>query len=146
MPVTPDNVISFRQRISAVFASFHLFDRLYGKRDITEEAVDAALDEVGLKGKTAYKNGRFTTLSLSTGQRKRLALAIAMLEDRDIMVFDEIAAEQDPGFRRRIYEEILPGLKARGKAVLVISHDERYFDKADRLYFMEEGQLSLRSA
>lgn len=146
MPITPDNVISLRQRISAVFASFHLFDRLYGKRDITEEAVDAALDQVGLKGKTAYKNGRFTTLSLSTGQRKRLALAIAMLEDRDIMVFDEIAAEQDPGFRRRIYEEILPDLKARGKAVLVISHDERYFDKADRLYFMEEGQLLLRSA
>lgn len=146
MPVTPDNVISYRQRISAVFASFHLFDRLYGKRDIPEDAVDAALDQVGLKGKTSYKNGRFTTLSLSTGQRKRLALAIAMLEDRDIMVFDEIAAEQDPGFRRRIYEEILPGLKARGKAVLVISHDERYFDKADRLYFMEEGQLSLRSA
>lgn len=145
IPITADNVISYRKRISAIFASFHLFDRLYGQRYIPEEAVEAALDTVGLKGKTAYRDGRFTTLRLSTGQRKRLALAIAMLEDRDILVFDEIAAEQDPEFRRRIYEEILPELRGRGKAVLVISHDERYFHCADRLYFMEEGQLSLRS-
>lgn len=144
--ITAANAISYRQSISAVFASFHLFDRLYGHRDVPKEAVDAALENVGLAGKTEYRDGRFTTLNLSTGQRKRLALAIAMLENRDIMVFDEIAAEQDPAFRRRIYEEILPDLKAKGHAVLVISHDERYFDQADRLYFMEEGQLSLRSA
>ncbi|WP_165971769.1 ATP-binding cassette domain-containing protein [Meridianimarinicoccus aquatilis] len=146
MKITAANAISYRQHISAIFASFHLFDRLYGHRDIPKEAVDSALDYVGLGGKTSYVDGKFTTLNLSTGQRKRLALAIAILEDRDIMVFDEIAAEQDPEFRRRIYEEILPDLKAKGHAVLVISHDERYFSQADRLYFMEEGQLSLRSA
>ena len=81
---------------------------------------------------------------MSTGQRKRLALAIAMLLDKEVYIFDEIAAEQDPGFRRRIYEEFLPELKRRGKAVLVATHDEKYFHTADVVVHMDEGRLSIK--
>jgi putative ATP-binding cassette transporter len=145
VPVTDETAADYRRRISAVFADFHLFDRIYGNRDIDPARVTAMLERVQLNAKTRYVNGRFTTLDLSTGQRKRLALALALLENRDIYLFDEIAADQDPNFRRRIYEEFIPELKARGKAVLAITHDERYFGTADAIYFMDEGQLSRRS-
>ncbi len=143
--IGPDNVVTYRQRISAIFADFHLFDRIYGNREVDPATVEAALARVDLSGKTQYRDGRFTSLNLSTGQRKRLALALALIEDREIMVFDEIAAEQDPAFRRRIYHEFLPALREQGKAVLVITHDDRYFDQADRIYYMTEGQLSLQT-
>jgi putative ATP-binding cassette transporter len=142
--ITPENVTDYRTKIAAVFADFHLFDRLYGRRDLDPAQVEAALERVQLTGKTRYLNGSFSTLDLSTGQRKRLALAIAMLLDKEVYIFDEIAAEQDPAFRRRIYEEFLPELKRRGKAVLVATHDEKYFHTADVVVHMDEGRLSVK--
>jgi putative ATP-binding cassette transporter len=85
------------------------------------------------------RNGAFTTTDLSTGQRKRLALVHAYLERRPIMVLDEWAADQDPTFRRIFYTEILPDLKRQGKTLIVISHDDRYFNAADRYIRLEDG-------
>ena len=82
-----------------------------------------------------------TTTRLSRGQQKRLALLVALLEDRPFYVFDEWAADQDPHFKNIFYSELLPELKAAGKAVLVITHDERYFPLADRLLHLEDGKL-----
>ncbi len=93
----------YRELFSTVFSQFHLFDRLYGLEDVAPEAVQAVLDEMQLSGKTRFEGGRFTDLNLSTGQRKRLALAVALLEDKEILVFDEWAADQDPHFRRYFY-------------------------------------------
>src|SRR5262249_8267772 len=78
--------------------------------------------------------------TLSSGQRKPLALAMALLSDRPIYIFDEWAAEQDVIFRDLFYRDILPDLKRRGKAVMVISHDDRYFDAADRIVALERGR------
>lgn len=100
-------VPAYRELISAIFADFHLFDRLYGLEGINEERIHTLLGEMGLTGKTDFKAGRFTNLNLSTGQRKRLALIIALLEDRDIYVFDEWAADQDVEFREVFYKRIL---------------------------------------
>jgi putative ATP-binding cassette transporter len=80
-------------------------------------------------------------LNLSTGQRKRLALIVALLDDKAILVFDEWAADQDPVFRKRFYEEILPDLKRRGKTVIAATHDDRYFSVADRVLKMECGRF-----
>jgi putative ATP-binding cassette transporter len=96
---------------------------------------------MGLADKTALTNRRFDTIRLSTGQRKRLALVVAMLEDRPIYVLDEFAADQDPEFRRRFYDEILPAMLERGKTVVVVTHDERYFDRATRRVIMDEGRI-----
>ncbi|MBP9218806.1 MAG: cyclic peptide export ABC transporter, partial [Sterolibacterium sp.] len=89
--------------------------------------------------KVRVVDGRYTTLNLSTGQRKRLALVSAYLEDRPIYLFDEWAADQDPVFKRVFYTELLPELKSRGKAVIVITHDDAYFSCADRIFKLEDG-------
>ena len=95
-----------------------------------------------LEDKVRFENGRFSTVELSTGQRKRLAMVVALLENRPIYIFDEWAAEQDPGFRAYFYEELVPELKKSGKAVIIVTHDDRYFDHADRIYKMDLGSFA----
>ena len=131
----------YRQLFSCVFADFHLFDRLYGLRDADPAAVNSMIADMELESKTAYVDGRFTHLDLSTGQRKRLALIVALLEDRPIYVLDEVGADQDPVFRERFYRESLPALRRARKAIIVISHDDRYFDLGDRRLTMRDGRL-----
>ncbi|VVE79774.1 pandorabactin export ABC transporter PanG [Pandoraea sputorum] len=137
----------YRQLFSAIFFDFHLFETLLGADDAqTDPArIDAFaarwLARLHLQHKVSVTNGAFSTRDLSQGQRKRLALVAACVEDRPFLVFDEWAADQDPVFKEVFYREILPELKAQGKTVLVISHDDRYFSLADRLVKMENGQL-----
>jgi putative ATP-binding cassette transporter len=140
-PVTPANVQAYRERISAVYADFHLFSKLYGLEGVSEESVSRLLQRMHLDRKTSFAARRFTAMNLSTGQRKRLALVVALLEDRPVYAFDEVAADQDPEFRGYFYEELIPDLKRRGKTVLVVTHDDRYFHCADRIATMEYGKL-----
>jgi putative ATP-binding cassette transporter len=132
----------YRQLFSAIFSDFHLFDRLLeaARPDLDGEG-NRLLARLHLQHKVRIEGGAFSTRSLSQGQRKRLALVAAYLEDRPFLVFDEWAADQDPAFKDVFYREVLPELRARGKSVLVISHDDRYFHLADRLIGMEEGQV-----
>ena len=132
----------YRQLFSTVFADFYLFDRLLGLglQDLDAQA-KTYLEQLQLTHKVTIKNGKLSTTALSQGQRKRLALLTAYLEDRPIYLFDEWAADQDPFFREIFYQQLLPELKQRGKAVLVISHDDRYFHLADRLLKLDYGQI-----
>ena len=141
IPVGPDNINAYREMITAVFTDFHLFKKLYGLSDASSELIDRLLKLMRLSEQTAFKDDLFTTLALSTGQRKRLAMVVALLEDRPLYTFDEWAADQDPEFRRYYYEELLPDLKRRGKTVIAISHDDRYFHCADRVITMEYGAI-----
>ena len=100
------------------------------------------LKRLEISHKVSITDGQFSTTDLSTGQRKRLALVNAWLEERPVLVFDEWAADQDPTFRRIFYTELLPDLKRLGKTIIVISHDDRYFDVADQLVRMESGKVS----
>ena len=142
----------YRQLFSAIFADFHLFERLLQRpRPALDKAGNRLLQRLHLQHKVKVIDGafvsqalsptHFTTEALSQGQRKRLALVAACLEERPFLVFDEWAADQDPAFKEVFYRELLPELKAQGKAVLVISHDDRYFHLGDRLLKLEEGQL-----
>ncbi|HKQ37715.1 MAG TPA: hypothetical protein VJ063_06525, partial [Verrucomicrobiae bacterium] len=99
------------------------------------------LKELHLDRKVKIRNGTFSTTALSQGQRKRLALLTAYLEDRPFYLFDEWASDQDPLFKNIFYSQILPALKARGKTALVISHDDRYFHLADRVLKLDYGKL-----
>ena len=139
--LTRGNVQNYRELFSTVFSQFHLFDRLYGMEDADPLLVQAILDEMQLSGKTRFEKGRFTDLNLSTGQRKRLALVVTLLEDKEIMVFDEWAADQDPHFRRYFYEVVLKRLKEQGKTVIAVTHDERFWKHADRVIKMEYGSI-----
>ena len=114
--------------------------------DVDSDRVSGLLAKVDLAHKVKYEAGRFSTTALSTGQRKRLAMVVALIEDRPIYVLDELSADQDPAFRRRYYEELLPELKARGKTLIVVSHDDRYFGMADRVVVMQDGQFKREAA
>lgn len=131
----------FRELFSAILVDFHLFDRLYGLAHVKQDEVDQLLTAVGLAGKVRFMDGRFTDLNLSTGQRKRLALIASLLEDREIYVFDEWSAEQDAHFREHFYTSILPELKAKGKTVIVVTHDERFWHVSDRVIKLDLGTI-----
>lgn len=140
--ITEENRQNYREMFSTILSDFHLFDRLYGLRNVDESRVNTLIEEMGLGKKTQFVNGQFTNLDLSTGQRKRLAMIVALLEDRPIYVFDEWAAEQDPEFREFFYETLLQQMKKEGKGVIAISHDDRYFNKADRVLKMDYGTMN----
>ncbi|EIM18152.1 cyclic peptide export ABC transporter [Pseudomonas chlororaphis] len=132
----------YRQLFTTVFADYHLFDDLVqGNAGKSLDIATQYLDRLEIAHKVSIKEGAFTTTDLSTGQRKRLALINAWLEERPVLVFDEWAADQDPAFRRIFYTELLPDLKRLGKTIIVISHDDRYFDIADQLVRMKAGQV-----
>lgn len=130
-----------REQFSAVFADFHLFDRLYGVEEADPEKVQRLIAEMGLAHKVTFAEGRFSQTNLSTGQRKRLALIAALLEDRPVYVFDEWSAEQDVHFRKHFYTKILADLKAQGKTVIAVTHDERYWHVADRVVRLDLGAV-----
>ncbi len=139
--IGPGDASWYRSHFSAIFSDYHLFEELYGLEQVGQERVDDLLRQMGLDQKTAFVNGRFTTVDLSAGQKKRLALVVTLLEDRPIIVFDEWAADQDPAFRRHFYEEVLPSLRSQGKTIVAVTHDDRYFQTADRVLKMDYGQF-----
>ncbi|MES1924764.1 multidrug ABC transporter permease/ATP-binding protein [Salinisphaera sp. T31B1] len=141
--VDPDRRASLRRLFAAVFTDFHLFDQLIG--DDGTPAPAAFIEDwrrrLGLEGKLVLAEERILDTQLSQGQRKRLALMLALAETRDILLLDEWAADQDPVFRRVFYRELLPAFAERGHTVFAISHDDHYFEHADRLLEMRSGQL-----
>jgi len=136
----------YREHFTAVFSDFFLFENLLGldKHQLDDRARDY-LANLHLNHKVQVKDGALSTIELSNGQRKRLALLTAYLEDRPIYLFDEWAADQDPVFKSFFYNEILPELKARGKMVFVITHDDQYYHVADHMIKLDYGKVSFDS-
>jgi putative pyoverdin transport system ATP-binding/permease protein len=140
--IDANNIGAARARIAVIYSNYYLFSKLYRDHTAADTArIGLYLERLGLKGKTEFVDGRFTTTKLSDGQRRRLALLIALLEDKDIYIFDEWAADQDPQFKQVFYEQILADMKRDNKLVIVITHDDRYFDFADRVIHMEDGKV-----
>ncbi|WP_108662005.1 cyclic peptide export ABC transporter [Acuticoccus kandeliae] len=143
--VDQSNLTDYRNLFSAIFSDFHLFDRLYGLDGVDPDTVQGLLERMQLQHKTRYEDGRFSEINLSTGQRKRLALLTTLLEGKQISIFDEWAADQDPEFRKYFYEVLVPEWRSQGKTLVIVSHDDRYFHVADRVIFMEDGRTVERS-
>lgn len=140
--ITEANREWYCQKFSVVFSDFYLFDRLLGLDDFNHDRqTQDYLEQLHLDHKVRIDNGTFSTTALSQGQRKRLALLTAYLEDRAIYVFDEWASDQDPAFKKIFYTQLLPELRSRGKAIVVVSHDDRYFDQADRIVKLDYGKV-----
>lgn len=135
------NATRYSDLFSIVLSDYHLFDRLYGLPAVDLARAEALLDRMHLGGVTRIEDGRIVNTNLSGGQRKRLALVVALLEDKPVYIFDEWAADQDPEFRRHFYEAILPEMKRRGATVIAATHDDRYFARADRILKMELGNF-----
>ena len=139
----------YRGLFSAIFSDYHLFLKLYGIRDPDSAEIGRLLTQFRLRHKTHYEDGEFRTIDLSGGQRKRLGLIVSLLEKRPILLLDEWTADQDPEFRRRFYDELLPEMTAAGLTVVVITHDDRYLNELklpSRRLHMDEGRLVERQA
>ena len=139
--VNEGNRQAYRELFSAVFADFYLFDRLYGLEDVDPGEVTRLIQSLELSHKVQFADGRFSATELSTGERKRLALIVTLLEDREIYLFDEWAADQDGHLRHLFYTQFIPELKKRKKTVIAVTHDDRYWDTGDRLVVMELGSM-----
>jgi len=138
--VTDETRDDYRQIFSVVFSDFYLFETLLGLESVATDArAQDYLQQLHLNHKVTVVDGALSTTSLSSGQRKRLALLTAYLEDRPFYVFDEWASDQDPLFKKIFYHQLLPELKSRNKTILVISHDEAYYHIADRVVKLNYG-------
>ena len=130
------------QKFSAIFSDFYLFEKLYGiDYSSKEEQISSYLKILQMNDKLQIDNDAFSTTMLSTGQRKKLALLVSYLEERPIYLFDEWAADQDPEFKKFFYYNLLPGLRQRGKCVIAITHDDRYFHIADKIIKLDTGKV-----
>jgi putative pyoverdin transport system ATP-binding/permease protein len=140
--VTDDNREWYREHFSVLFSDFYLFKKLLGQSDFqVDRLAPQYLRLLNLDQKVTVRDRTFSTLDLSQGQRKRLALVTAYLEDRSIYVFDEWAADQDPHYKEIFYKTLLPDLRARGKTVIVITHDDRYFHLGDQVIKLDDGKV-----
>ena len=143
-PLGADEMDAYRQHFSAVFTDVWLFDKLLGPggEEADPALVETWLHRLKMDHKLTLENGKILNLKLSKGQKKRVALLLALAEGRDIILLDEWAADQDPHFRREFYQVLLPLMKEMGKTVFAISHDDHYFIHADRLLEMRQGVLA----
>jgi len=141
-PLAPEDMGAYRAQFSAIFTQFHVFRQLYGLEHVTPEAADEMIEKVGLTGITQIRSEGISRLDLSAGQRRRLALAIALLEDRNVLVLDEFVADQDPEKRDYFFRTLVPWLKAQGKTVIVSTHDLAWLECCDRVITFENGKMS----
>jgi putative ATP-binding cassette transporter len=132
---------AYRDLFSTIFSDFHLFKKLYGMYDTPDEEVDKWLKKLELPERVTFQSRAFSDLNVSTGQKKRIALIVSILEKRPIIILDEWASDQDPEFRKFFYEKIIPELRAMNKIVIAITHDDHYFHEADHLLFIQNGKL-----
>lgn len=140
--LAPEDMDGYRAQFSAIFTQFHVFRQLYGLEGVTPGTADEAVEKVGLTGVTQIRSEGISRLDLSAGQRRRLALAIALLEDRNVLVLDEFVADQDPEKRDYFFRTLLPSLKQQGKTIVVSTHDLAWLECCDRVITFENGRMT----
>ena len=141
--VTKNMLEAYRNKFAIVFNNFYLFKKLYGIANFEDTYFDEILSLMEMKEKVSINRGQFSDLKLSTGQRKRIALMVALFENKDFIILDEWAADQDPEFRKKFYTKILPMLKNQGKTIIALTHDDAYYDVADKIIVLDNGKMAL---
>lgn len=145
--VDVENNRHYRELFSAIYSDFYLFNQILGNNaEPNPELLEKWLNILALKEKLHISEQKITNTELSTGQKKRIALLLSVVEGKEILLLDEWAADQDPMYRQYFYHEIIPLLQQMGKTLFIISHDDHYFDKADRLFEMRNGYLTALNA
>ena len=139
--VNDSNIDGYRNLFTVIFSDFHLFNKLYGLFDAEDIEIEKWLKLLEIDGIITLSNGLFGNLNLSTGQKKRVALLVALLENRDFLILDEWASDQDPEFRKKFYVVILPFLKSIGKTIIAVTHDDAYYTTADKVIYIEQGLI-----
>ena len=142
--ISMENYAYYCDQITAIFTNNYLFEENYNGFDLKEmrDRLDRYITKMRLHEvlEIDEENNRIKA-DLSKGQQKRLAMIYALMEDRKIMVLDEWAAEQDPEFRAFFYEKLLPELQSMGKTIVAITHDDAYYQHADRIVKFDFGKI-----
>ncbi len=133
--------LSYINNFAVVFSDYYLFNFSIDSIVFDQKKSEVLLKLFELDKKVSLIDNKFSAYNLSTGQRKRLALISVILENKPILVLDEWAADQDPDFRRKFYIIIIPEIKKMGITIIAITHDDKYYLCADKLYIMEDGVL-----
>lgn len=131
-----EDLQNFQNTISVIFSDFYLFRQILNS---DENQLNFWCDV--LKLDLEIKDQKIQNTNLSSGQKKRAALLQILLQNRDFIMLDEFTAELDPEFRKYFYTNILSLLKSHNIGVFAISHDDRYFSVADKIYVMKNGIL-----
>ncbi|KTT67954.1 ATP-binding cassette domain-containing protein [Sphingomonas sanguinis] len=134
---------AYREQLSIVFCDFHIFDHVLDSAGnlAPTTSTQPRILELGLADVIEVRDGKLSRTEASAGQRKRIALLQLMLEDRDVLILDEAAADLDPEFKHYFYREMLSRFKAAGKTIILATHDAEYFACADRVVYMQDGRL-----
>ncbi len=111
--------------------------RVAGER---RERARALLDQVGLSGRRAHRPAH-----LSGGERQRVAIARALMNEPRVLLCDEPTGNLDPGTSRGLWE-VLRGLRAEGRAILLVTHNEQLAADADRVLTLQDGRLRPRES
>ncbi len=148
--MTSDEIADFRlNKIGFVFQDFHLFPRLTTvenvaiplilKRRDWNESINSAmeyLDIVGIKNRALLP-----PVKLSGGEQQRVAIARAIASSPDILIFDEPTASLDGDTGRRIVDFVKKNVLNENRCIIIVTHDSRIFEFADRIMKMEDGKI-----
>lgn len=140
-PLGPDDMATYRARISAIFSNYHVFRDLHGLEHVSKQDADEIIKRVWLYQLTETKDGKFSRLHLSAGQKRRLALAVTLMENRDLIILDEYLADQDPEQRAYFFKTLLPMMKKQGKTIIFSTHDLQWIYCADKVYQFDNGKM-----
>ncbi|HVB57330.1 MAG TPA: ABC transporter ATP-binding protein [Candidatus Acidoferrales bacterium] len=145
-----DHLAEFRlNKIGFVFQDFHLFPRLTSaenvaipmilKRKSWDEAMSEAvkyLHFVGLGDRAELHPTR-----LSGGEQQRVAIARAMVSQPDVLIMDEPTASLDGETGRTIVNFVHTNLLSEKRCIVIVTHDSRIYEFADRILYMEDGRI-----
>jgi putative ABC transport system ATP-binding protein len=149
--MTGDQIADFRlNKVGFVFQDYHLFPRLttvenvaipliLKKLDWNDSMNEAMryLDIVGIKDR-AY----LQPVKLSGGEQQRVAIARAIASSPDILIFDEPTASLDGDTGRRIVDFVKKNILNENRCIIIVTHDGRIFEYADRIMKMEDGRIT----
>ena len=148
--MTGDQIANFRlNKVGFVFQDYHLFPRLTTvenvaiplilKRNDWDKSIDQAmqyLEIVGIKNRALLP-----PVKLSGGEQQRVAIARAIASRPDILIFDEPTASLDGDTGRRIVEFVKQNILNDKRCIIIVTHDSRIFEYADRIMKMEDGRV-----
>jgi putative ABC transport system ATP-binding protein len=148
--LSSDHIADFRlNTVGFVFQDYHLFSRLTTAENVAiplilkkrnwDEALKEAteyLEVVGLK-----ERAHLPPVKLSTGEQQRVAIARAIVGGPDILILDEPTASLDGDTGRRILDFIRQNILNEKRFILIVTHDSRIYEYADRMMKMEDGKV-----
>ena len=128
--------------MTAIFTNNHIFSHNYDDYQLKEnDEYRGLLETMRLDQVVTDDNEESARRKFSKGQSKRMSMIFALLEKKPILILDEWAADQDPHFRKYFYEELIPKLRAAGKTIIAVTHDDAYFHLADRIIKFDYGKI-----